>query len=487
MTGTLAILGATGDLTARYLLPALARLHADRLLPEQLQILGVGNRDWNDHTFRRHAEDALAGEVVAWTAGDLEQFCGRLRYARADVTDAAALRPALHSALDSAPDSAPGSAHRPVRGPVVTYLALPHTLLPATVTALGAVGLPAGSQLVVEKPFGTGLEDARRLNALVHQVVDEDHVFRVDHFLAKHTVLNLLGLRFANRVFEPVWNALHMERVDIVWDETLALEGRAGYYDAAGALQDMLQNHLLQLLCLVAKEPPTSLHERDLRDRKADVLRAVCPPVPGEVAAATVRARYTAGTVLGRPVPAYVDEAGVDPARGTETFAQVRLHVNNWRWAGVPFVLRSGKALRQDRHEIRLRFRPAPHPAFGPQETPQHNELRLSFDPDRVALAVNFNGLGDPFALDPAQLATGLPPSALPAYAQVLLAALAGDPTLSIRADEAEESWRIMDPILAAWRAGAAPLRNYPAGSSGPAAPPVEPAPARTPETELAW
>jgi glucose-6-phosphate 1-dehydrogenase len=376
----------------------------------------------------------------------------QMRYAAADVTSPDALR----SVLDTA---AP---------PVVVYLALPHTLFAPVITALGRIGLPAGSRLVVEKPFGTDLEDARRLNRLVLAVLDESGVFRVDHFLAKQTVLNLLGLRFANRIFEPVWHAGHVERVDIVFDETLGLEGRAGYYDGAGALLDMVQNHLLQLLCLVAMEPPTSLGERDLRDRKLDVLRAVRSLDQAEVVAGTVRARYTAGRVQGRELPAYVDEPGVRPDRGTETFAQVRFFVDNWRWAGVPFVLRSGKALGRDRREVAVTFRRVPHQTFGADEPAPADVLRLGLDPDRIALEVNLNGAGDPFDLERADLAAEFPPVELPPYSQLLAAVLAGDPTLSIRGDEAEESWRVIEPILRVWSAGAVPLQAYPAGSDGP-------------------
>jgi glucose-6-phosphate 1-dehydrogenase len=448
---TLVLLGATGDLAARYLLPALARLHTLGLLPERFSVVGVGREDEGDDDFRARARAALREHAPQLPERDCEELVARLRYAAADVT----AREDLGAVLGG------------VDGSVVVYLALPHTLFAPVITTLGEIGLPPGSRLVVEKPFGTDLAGARRLNRLVGDLLPEDAVFRVDHFLAMQTVLNLLGLRFANRILEPVWNARHVEQVDIVFDETLGLEGRAAYYDRAGALRDMLQNHLLQLLCLVAMEPPTSLGERDLRDRKHDVLRAVRSLGPQEVALATVRARYTAGRVGDRELPAYVDEDGVDPARGTETFASVRLHVDNWRWAGVPFVLRSGKALARDRQEIVVTFRPVPHLPFGDGPvTP--DVLRLGLDPDRIAVEVNLNGEGDPFRLERAELVTDLAPAQLPPYSQLLAATLAGDPRLSIRGDEAEESWRIVEPILDAWGEGAVPMREYPAGSDGP-------------------
>jgi glucose-6-phosphate 1-dehydrogenase len=304
----------------------------------------------------------------------------------------------------------------------------------------------------------------------LHEVAPEEQVFRIDHFLGKQTVQNVLGLRFANRIFEALWNAQHVEAVDIVWDETLALEGRAGYYDAAGALRDMVQNHLIQLLCLLAMEPPVTLDERSLRDRKVDVLRAVRRPTLDDVRRHTLRARYRAGSAGGTTVPAYVDEPGVDPERRTETFAAVTLFVDNWRWAGVPFRLRSGKALGADRHEVRVRFRPVPHLAFDQDQDqdPQPNVLRLHVDPDRVTLEVNLNGAGDPFRLERAGMAVVLAPQELSAYARLLLDIFAGDPVLSIRADEAEEAWRFIEPILDGWRNDATPLLEYPAGSSGP-------------------
>jgi glucose-6-phosphate 1-dehydrogenase len=278
-------------------------------------------------------------------------------------------------------------------------------------------------------------------------------------------VLNILGLRFANRMFEPLWSAQHLERVDIVFDEVLGLEGRAGYYDTAGALKDMLQNHLLQMLAVVAMEPPDALDARSLAARKADVLKAVRPPA--DMARDTVRGRYTAGTVEGRRLPDYTAEDGVDPARGTETYAEYTVTIDNPRWAGVPFRLRSGKALGRDRHEMALRFRPVPHLAFA-DEDPRPDVLRLRLDPDGVTVELNLNGAGDPFDLERRALDIDLPPRRLSAYGLLLAEMLAGNAALSISDVEAEESWRIVEPILAAWAAREVPLLDYPAGSDGP-------------------
>jgi len=295
-------------------------------------------------------------------------------------------------------------------------------------------------------------------------------VFRVDHFLAMTTVQNVLGTRLANRVFEPIWNSTHLAEVDITWDETLALEGRAAYYDGVGALKDMLQNHLLQLLCLVAMEPPISLDERDLRDRKVDVLRSVRPLCDRDIERTTRRGQYTAGRIGAREVPAYADEDGVDPAHHTETFAEIELRLDNWRWPDTIFRLRTGKALGQDRKEVAVRFRDVPHLPFAHNGHEAPNRLRFGLEPETVSL--DLTGIGPRGqTLSPMSLAAELEPAELPAYGQLLHAVLTGDTALGIRADEAEQSWRVMAPVLTAWSNDLVPLTPYPAGSAGPVAP----------------
>jgi len=311
------------------------------------------------------------------------------------------------------------------------------------------------------------LDSAVKLNRLLAGLVPEQAVFRVDHFLAMTTVQNMLGTRLANRVLEPIWNAAHIAEVDIVWDETLALEGRAGYYDGVGALKDMVQNHLLQLLCLVAMEPPVSLGERDLRDRKMDVLRSVRPLTEADVMQRTSRARYLAGRIGDRSVPAYADEAGVDPARRTETFAEVELELDNWRWPGTIFRLRTGKGLRRDRKEVAVRFRPVPHLPFSHTGDELPNVLRFGLDPETLTL--DLTGIGaHAHTLVPMALTARLDPPGLPAYGRLLLDVLDGNAALSIRGDEAEEAWRVLTPVLSAWSADLLPLHEYPAGSDGP-------------------
>jgi glucose-6-phosphate 1-dehydrogenase len=452
MIQRLAILGATGDLTARYLLPGLAALRAAGELGNDFQLIAVGREDWSDDVFRHWAADQLDrhGAELPTTAKQMVMTASR--YHQANVTD---------------PDSM--AAVIAGREPLAAYLALPPSVFPGATLALHRAGTAPVGMIVLEKPFGEDLASAQALNRILHENYPERAVFRVDHFLGKQTVQSILGLRFANRLFEPIWNCHHIDRVEIIWDETLALEGRASYYDSAGALRDMIQNHLLQLLCLVGMEAPPTLHDQDFRNRKVDLLRAVRRFRLEEVERHTVRARYGAGRIDGRDIPAYVDEAEVAPARGTETFAQVTMLIDNWRWAGVPFVLRSGKALSRERHEIAVHFKPVPHLAFGQQEEPWPNVLRLQLSPDQIALGLNLTSPGDPFELEYMQLETTLAPQSLSAYGRVLYDVLCGDVSLSIRDDEAEESWRIVEPILDTWAQGRVPLLEYPAGSDGPA------------------
>jgi glucose-6-phosphate 1-dehydrogenase len=332
---------------------------------------------------------------------------------------------------------------------------------------LCGIGLPEGTRLVLEKPFGTDAVSAAALNDLLARLVPEDQVFRVDHYLGLATVLNIVGLRFANRMLESVLNADHVERVDIVFDESLALEGRAGYYDRAGALVDMIQSHSLQVLALLAMEAPSTLEARDFHDSKALVLRAT-RVWDDDPATWSRRARYTGGQVDGRRLPAYADEVGVDPDRNTETFAEVVLAVNTWRWAGVPFRVRAGKALRALRKEAVVSFKQPPWVPTGLTGYDRPDQLRIGFDPDRLSLDVNINGPADPSELDRVTLQAAFGPGQLPPYGEVLRDVLEGDPTLSVRGDIAVECWRIVEPVLTAWRDDQVPLQEYPAGSTGP-------------------
>jgi glucose-6-phosphate 1-dehydrogenase len=446
----LVVFGGAGDLMGRYLLPGLAALQARGHLPERFELVAASRDDWDDEQFRN------------WAAGWLKR-----RTTGVDAATAALVRASRYQRLDL-DDPASVTACLAGEGPVAVYLALPPAVFPTAVAALHRAGLPAESEVILEKPFGEDLDSARALNRLLAEQMDERHVFRVDHFLAMTTVQNVLGTRLANRVLEPIWNSAHIDEIEIVWDESLALEGRAGYYDHVGALKDMVQNHLLQLLCLVAMEPPISLGERDLRDRKVDVLRSVRPLEGDDVATRTRRARYKAGRVRDRDIPGYVEEDGVTTEHGTETFAEVVLELESWRWSGTRFRLRTGKALGQDRKEIVVHFRPVPHHPFDQPQGPAANLLHFALDPEGLSLALTGTGPGATLSLVPLVLSAEMEPPELPAYGRILLDVLRGEATLSIRGDEAEEAWRIVTPVLEGWSRNLAPLEEYDAGSNGP-------------------
>jgi glucose-6-phosphate 1-dehydrogenase len=447
----LVIFGGTGDLSGRYLFPALAALQAGGHLSERFEVVGASRQDWDDERFRSWAAGWLEREAPGLGADATAQLIGSASYRRLDLADPAIVTACLAG-----------------EGPVAVYLALPPAAFPTAVAALQRTGLPADSQVVLEKPFGEDLQSAKALNRLLADLVDERHVFRVDHFLAMTTVQNVLGTRLANRVLEPIWNSAHIEAVEVVWEESLALEGRAGYYDGVGALKDMVQNHLLQLLCLVAMEPPVSLSEKDLRDRKVDVLRSVRPFDDDALATRTRRARYRAGRVGDRGVPAYVEENGVTPAHRTETFAEVAIELENWRWSGTRFLLRTGKAMERDRKEVVVHFRPVPHLPFEASPPAVANRLHFGLEPETLALELAGTGPDAAASLVPLTLSAEMQPPELPAYGRVLLDVLGGNSTLSIRADEAEEAWRVLTPVLDGWSRDLTPLTEYDAGSSGP-------------------
>jgi glucose-6-phosphate 1-dehydrogenase len=449
----LLVLGAAGDLTARLLLPGLGTLLAAGGGGDVL-LVGSDRDDWDDARWRERVERSFAAAGAEGEAA--AAVVERTRYRRADATSPADLRELVEQA----------------DGRIAIYFALPPAVTWRACTALREVGVPDGTRLVMEKPFGTDVTSARQLNALVSDIVPEDHVHRVDHFLGMSTVLNIVGVRFANRMLEPVLTGEHVAGVDIVFDESLALEGRAGYYDSAGALIDMLQSHLLQVLALVAMEPPASLRGHDVRDGKLQVLRAT-RVWDDDPARSSHRARYTAGELEGRRLPSYVDEEGVAPERQTETLAAIELAIDTWRWAGVPFRLRSGKALASPRQEVVVTFKDPPRLPDGLTSCDGPDRLHLGLGAHRVALDLNVNGEGDPFTLEPVTLEGVYGSGDLLEYGQVLRGVLEGEAQLSVGGDAAVESWRIVEPVLAAWSDNDVPLEEYPAGSTGPEGWPV--------------
>lgn len=447
-SSSLVVLGASGDLTERLLLPGLGSLLASEHAPE-VQLIGTGRSERSADEWRGIVEKAFAS--VGATTGRAASVVQESRYIRADPGNADDLARLL-AACD---------------GPLILYFALPPQVTTKVCELLEKMDLPEDTVLALEKPFGSDSRSAAALNRKLLRIVPEERIHRIDHFLGTATVLNLLGLRFANRLFEPVWNAENIDRVEIVYDEDLALEGRAAYYDSAGALIDMIQSHLLQVLAVFAMEPPASLDQEDLRSVIAQVLRAT--EVEGrDAVASSRRARYTGATVDGKKVPAYAREDGVDPSRNTETLAEVTMSVKNRRWAGVPFVLRSGKAMKNSRKEIVVTFKPVPTLPMGLQGQARPDRLVIELKPHGVSLELTMNGGDDPFRLEQVALQAQLRDSALPAYGEVLRGIFSNDPTLSIRGDVAERSWRIVAPVLRAWRNDLVPLEEYRAGSSGP-------------------
>jgi glucose-6-phosphate 1-dehydrogenase len=451
MIERLVLLGASGDLASRLLIPAIAQLAEDDLLPPGFTILGSSNAEWSTDDFRQHIAMGLEKHSTV-TPATRDAVVRMLSFQPADVTQPEDVRRLLGG--DDLPET-------------LVYLALPPGLFPLVLPALAAGRLRSSDAVAIEKPFGTDLASAKHLNEMLRTRLPEPTIFRVDHFLSDELVRRVIVLRFLNRVFEPTWNSVHVERVDISWLESLTLEGRAIYYDSAGALKDMVQNHLMEVMSLVLMEQPARIDPDSFRGMRVEALRTVATPTPERVRQDTVRARYSAGTIGTRQVPSYVDEPGVDPSRQTETYAALTLEVNSPRWAGVPFTLRSGKAMPSDSAEIAIHFKPLPRYLLDRWPGVEPNVLRLGLTEPYVRLATTLNAPGRRTAVTQEMELTSTR-SRHTAYANLVLEMLNGDATLLIRGDEAEESWRIIDPVMRAWSTGDVPMQEYAAGEPPP-------------------
>jgi glucose-6-phosphate 1-dehydrogenase len=449
MIEAVVLLGATGDLARRFLYPALAALAAEGELDHSFRLLGAATRELDGGAFRALVADALSDHRPDLGIEASERLLGSVRYRATDVGDAAQLAAVIQEVG--------GSEGRPV----AVYLALPPKMFPPAIVGLSEADLPWGSRVALEKPFGESLQDARELNDLLRRCfgrATEDIVYRVDHVLGMPTTQRFAGLRATSALIESAWDSDHIEQVSVLWEETLALEGRAAYYDGVGALKDVMENHMLQLLALITMEAADDV--ADVRSRKLEALRSVVPIDRRDVPNRTRRARYSAGRVPGssEPTPAYRDEEGVDPQRATETFAEVNVDIDTERWRRTRFLLRTGKALGKRRKGIVVTFRPrSPSMTAG-------DELWIGIDgPDDIVWRCRGG-----HAIAEVTLREGPPASALPAYAHVIDDILTGTSRFAVGAAEAEEAWRIVAPVLDAWADGKVPLEEYPAGSRGP-------------------
>ena len=454
---TLGVFGATGDLARRKLLPAM--LHRDMAgqLPEAARIIGVARRDLDRDGYRDMARQAVKGVEAD---GRLDAFIGRIDYVSADAGDEKGWD-GLAALIEERADDI-----------VVFYLATSPDLFVPIAERIGAHGLNGPrARIVLEKPIGKNAASALTVNEGIGAVFPEASIYRIDHYLGKETVQNLMALRFGNALFEPLWNASHIDNVQITVAEELGVEGRAGYYDTAGAMRDMVQNHMLQLLCLVAMEPPPSMKADAVRDEKLKVLKALKRIDAANAGHVTVRGQYRAGASAGGAVPGYLDELG--EASGTETFVSIKAEIGNWRWANVPFYLRTGKRLPSRVSEIVVTFRQVPHSVFD-GESPQPNQLLIRLQPDegiKLYLMIKDPGPGGMrlkhVSLD-MSFAAAFGVRNPDAYERLILDTVRGNQTLFMRRDEVEAAWAWVDPIIEAWAGSNEPPKSYTAGTWGP-------------------
>lgn len=457
---TLVVFGGTGDLSQRKILPALFHRDASGQLPAAARIIGVSRRALDDDAFRQFARESLESHVADRhrDPGLLERFLQRLHYVPADAKEDAGWHD-LAALLNQRDDIK------------VFYLATTPELFAPIAKRLGDQGMVSRStRIVLEKPIGKNFRSALAVNAAIGAVFPEDSIYRIDHYLGKETVQNLMALRFANALFEPLWTGAHIDHVQITVAEELGVEGRAGYYDTAGAMRDMVQNHILQLLCLVAMEPPTSMDADSVRDEKLKVLKALKPITAANAASMTVRGQYRAGASSGGAVSGYLEELG--QASNTETFVAIKAEIGNWRWSGVPFYLRTGKRLPSRVSEIMVQFRAVPHSVF--DSPPEPNRLVIRLQPDegvKLWLMIKDPGPGGmrlqhvPLDMSFAEAFSARNPDA---YERLILDVVRGNQTLFMRRDEVEAAWTWVDPIIEAWASAHEGPKPYVAGTWGP-------------------
>ncbi|MEP7270078.1 MAG: glucose-6-phosphate dehydrogenase [Acidobacteriota bacterium] len=470
------IFGASGDLTKRKLVPALFRLSQERLLPGEFAIVGISRSPLSNDEFRKRMKEAIVTFSEEKRLDDevWKNFAEGIHYLPGDMSD-----PATYQRLKELLERL--DVERGTGGNRVFYLSTAPSQYSEAIGQLGQAGLSRQQEgrftrIVIEKPFGTDLASARQLNLEVASVFDEDQVYRIDHYLGKETVQNLLIFRFANGIFEPIWNRQYIDHVQITNAEAIGVEGRGAYYETAGVTRDMIQNHVFQVVSLVAMEPPPSLSANAVRDEKIKAMQAVRAILPEQVDQFAVRGQYGPGSVEGRPVPGYREEPGVNPESTTETFAALKLLFDNWRWAGVPFYIRSGKRLPKRVTEIAIHFKEAPHLLFS-QLAEQHlepNVLVVRVQPDEgITLRIGAKIPGQVTRIRWVNMdfryGASFGVHSPEAYERLLLDCILGDSTLYARRDMTERGWEIVMPILEAWQSTKPDFPNYEAGTWGPA------------------
>lgn len=466
------VFGGTGDLAERKLVPAFFNLDIDGMLPAEFEFIGLGRTEYSDENYRKHLETGVNQFSRRKPAGDQwEKFSPAISYFKSDISDIKSFE-ALGVKLDAI-DKKWG-----IRANRIFYLSVSPRFIEAVTRNLSTAGLtndPLHDRIIIEKPFGHDLETAKELNALLAKNFRENQIYRIDHYLGKETVQNILAVRFANTLFEPLWNRNYIDCVKITVSEQVGVETRGDYYDGAGAFRDMIQNHLLQLLCMVGMEPPISFEADEVRSKKVDVLRAIRPFTPEEVKKQVIRAQYGPAMINGKQVKGYRQEDKVNPSSTTETYAAIKLYIDNWRWQDVPFYLQTGKQLKDKESMITVQFHPVPHLPFPKEvaENMQANQLLIHIQPEMdIVYKFQAKAPGLKMLINPVQMVfdyeaqgKGEPPEA---YETLLLDVMQGDATLFMRGDQIEAAWAAVMPILSIWAndTTTTELPTYPAGST---------------------